>query len=145
MLRSAPQYSDAITLLAGHFPYPQSALLWWLQFRQRHQLPGETAHQYVANLRCPASSCKFGALQDEMLRDQLIEHTNMEKVREKLLLKPDDHSLVKALQLAFQLQSAADCAAGQSCRNCGWLNHLFKVEYQGQALQMFTCHAMELI
>ncbi len=32
------------------------------------------------------NSWKLKALQDEMIRDQLIEHTNMEKVREKLLI-----------------------------------------------------------
>lgn len=37
-------------------------------------LPGEFAHQYEANLLGRARMCKFGALQDEMVRDQLIEH-----------------------------------------------------------------------
>lgn len=37
-------------------------------------LPGDYAHQYKANLLGKASSCKFGALQDEMVREQLIEH-----------------------------------------------------------------------
>ena len=68
-------------LLKGHFAAPQSALLRRFLFRQRRQLPGESVHQYVANLRGLASSCKFGALQDEMIRDQLIEHTSNVKVR----------------------------------------------------------------
>ena len=59
-------------------------------FRQRHQLPGESVHQYVSNLRCLASHCKFAALTKEMIRDQLIEHTTFPKVRETLLLESDD-------------------------------------------------------
>ncbi len=50
MLGTMPQHCNVITLLAGHFSAPQSVLLWRLQFRRRHQLPGETVHQYVANL-----------------------------------------------------------------------------------------------
>ena len=46
-----------------------------------------------------------------MIRDQLIEHTNMKKVREKLLLQPDEITLSRALQLAFRVESAADCVA----------------------------------
>ncbi len=111
MLGTVLQYRNAVTLLAGHFSAPQSALLRQLQFCQRHQLLGETVHQYVADLRGLATLCKFGALQDQMIRDQLIEHTNMEKLREMLLLEPDDLTLAKALQLAFQVESAADCTA----------------------------------
>ncbi len=79
-------------------------------FRQRHQLPGESVQQYVANLRGLASTCKFGALQDEMICDQLIEHTNDTKVRETLLLEPDDLSLSRAITIALRIESAAACA-----------------------------------
>lgn len=58
------------------FSAPQSALLRRFIFRQRRQLPGESIQQFVANLRGLAGSCKFGALQDEMVCDQLIEHTS---------------------------------------------------------------------
>ncbi len=73
-------YDTAVELLNAHFAAPQSALLRRFLFRQRHQLPGEPVQQYVANLRGFASTCKFGALQEEIIRDQLIEHTNDAKV-----------------------------------------------------------------
>lgn len=104
-------YADAVALLERHFSTPQSALLHRFLFRRHHQLPGESVHQCVANLQGLASSCKFGALQEEMVHDQLIEHTNNKKVRERLLLEPDDLSLAKALQLAFQAESTAESAA----------------------------------
>lgn len=100
-------YKKAVELLTAHFAAPQSALLRRFLFRQRHQLSGETAQQYVANLRALASTCKFGPLQDEMIRDQLIEHTNNTKVRETLLLEPDDLTLSRAMTIALQVESAA--------------------------------------
>ncbi|KAI3364020.1 hypothetical protein L3Q82_010785, partial [Scortum barcoo] len=67
----------------------------------------KSVHHYVADLRCLASLCKFGRLEEEMIRDQLAEHTINPKLREKLFMSPDDLSLVKAVELAFQLESAA--------------------------------------
>ncbi len=67
--------------------------------------------QYVANLSGFASTCKFGALQEEMIRDQLIEHTNDAKVRETLLLEPDDLPLSRAITIALRIESAAACAS----------------------------------
>ncbi|KAG1940200.1 retrotransposable element [Pimephales promelas] len=104
-------YDTAVELLTAHFTPTQSALLRRFLFRQRKQLPGESVQQYVANLRGLPSTCKFGALQDEMIRDQLIEHTNNAKVRETLLLEPDDLSLPRAITIALQIESAAACAS----------------------------------
>ncbi|KAL0148283.1 hypothetical protein M9458_056429 [Cirrhinus mrigala] len=104
-------FDTAVELPNAHFAAPQSALLRRFLFRQRHQLPGESVQQYVANLRGLASTCKFGALQDEMIRDQLIEHTNDAKVRETLLLEPDDLSLSRAITIAVRIESAAACAS----------------------------------
>lgn len=46
-----------------------------------------------------------------MIRDQLIEKTNNTFVRERLLLEDDDLTLEKAVILACQIESAAQCAA----------------------------------
>ncbi len=103
--------TQAVTLLNEDFAAPRSILLCRFIFRRCHQLPGESVHQYVANLRGLANSCKFGALCDEMIRDQLIEHTNNEKILEVLLLESDDLSLSRAIAIAYQVESAAECAA----------------------------------
>lgn len=78
---------------------------------QRQQQVGESTHQYVTNLWCLASLYKLGLLEDEMIRDQLAEHTIDPKLREKLLTAPDDLSLSKAVDMAFQLESAAQLAS----------------------------------
>ncbi|KAI3360335.1 hypothetical protein L3Q82_014649 [Scortum barcoo] len=106
-LGPATSYADCVALLAGHFAAPQSVIVRRIVFRQRRQRPGESVHHYAADLRCLASLCKFGRLEEEMIRDKLAEHTIDTKLREKLFMSPDDLSLVKAVELAFQLESAA--------------------------------------
>ena len=46
-----------------------------------------------------------------MIRDQLIEHTNNVKVGERLLLERDELLLSEAVAVAFDVESAAECAA----------------------------------
>ena len=79
--------------------------------RQRRQRPGESAHQYAADLRCPASLCEFNALEDEMIRDQLMEHTVNPKLRGKLFMALEHLPLSQAVESAFQLESAAQLAS----------------------------------
>ena len=85
-------------------------------FRSPTKCPAPSRHmtQFVADLRGLASLCKFGALQDEMIRDHLILHTNCDKIRERLLLENDDLTLAAALHLAVQVESALECAASLS-------------------------------
>ncbi len=59
----------------------------------------------------PAEPCKFGALRDELIRDQLIEKTNSARVRERLLMEDDRLTLDKAFTLALQIEEATQCAA----------------------------------
>lgn len=110
-LGAAADYADCVRLLAGHFAAPQNVILQRILFRQRKQRTGESVHQYVADLRGLASACKFDALQDEMIRDQLAEHTNDPKIRERLITSPDDLTLAKAIEIAFKVESAAGFAA----------------------------------
>lgn len=77
----ASEYSDCVTLLNGHFAAPQSVVVRRIVLAiadcQRQQWVGESVHQYVTNLRCLASLCKFGLLEDEMICDQLTEHLTL--------------------------------------------------------------------
>ncbi|KAM7367484.1 hypothetical protein PAMP_013776 [Pampus punctatissimus] len=107
----APKFDDCVALLSGHFATPQSVIVRRIVFRQRKQRPGESIHHYVADLRCLASLCKFGTLEEEMIRDQLAEHTTNPRLREKLFISPDDTTLSRTVELAFQLESAAQLSS----------------------------------
>lgn len=82
-------YADCVTLLARHFIAPQSVMVRWIILCQR-QHPGEWVHRYVTDLWCLASLGKFGPLEEEMIHDQLAEHTTDPKLWERLFMLPDD-------------------------------------------------------
>lgn len=64
----------------------------------------------MANLQGLSSLCKFGALQDKMIRDQLIERTNKDKVQETLT-RSRCFSRCLEHYIALQVESAAECTA----------------------------------
>lgn len=60
---------------------------------------------YVAALRELAATFEFGAMEDEMIRNQPVEKTNSARIRERLLLEvPLD--LKKAVTVARQIETA---------------------------------------
>ncbi|KAF7651808.1 hypothetical protein LDENG_00105190, partial [Lucifuga dentata] len=75
------------------------------RFRQRGQHAGETADQYVAALKELITTCEFGAMEEEMIRDQLVEKTNSPCIRERLLLEVP-LTLTKAMTIARQIETA---------------------------------------
>lgn len=75
------------------------------RFRQRGQWHGETTDQYVAALKELAATCEFGAMEEEMIRNQLVEKTNSNRIRERLLLEVD-LTLKKAVTIASQIETA---------------------------------------
>ena len=73
-----------------------------------YQQQGESVREYVASLRQLARKCKFGEMEEEMVRDQLIERTNNVKVREKLLMESGTLSLANIVELACQVEIAVE-------------------------------------
>jgi hypothetical protein len=47
-------------------------------------------------------------MEQEMIRDQLAEHAAHPKIREKLIMSPDDLTLKKALEIALQIEKATE-------------------------------------
>ena len=105
-LSDTDSYNAAVNALKGQFGKSKSVILQRYQFRKREQHSGESLIEYVATLKALASGCNFGALSDEMIRDQLIEKTNCQRIRERLLMESDDLTLQKAMQIACQVESA---------------------------------------
>ena len=75
-------------------------------FRKRAQGNGEQVKQYVAALQQLASTCKFGGLKDELIRDQLIKKTSTPRIRERLLMENDDLTLEKAVTVVQNVEAA---------------------------------------
>ncbi|XP_041926596.1 uncharacterized protein LOC121690230 [Alosa sapidissima] len=102
-LGQGKKYKEATKLLKAHF----AVILRRIVFRQRKQKVSESVQHYVADLRSLAVFCKFGDMEEEMIRDQLAEHATHPKIREKLIMSPDDLTLKKATELTSQLASRA--------------------------------------
>ena len=69
------------------------------EFRNTLQETGESVDQWHTQLRTKATDCKFGAMEDEMIRDQIVAGCQSTALRKKLLREVD-------LTLAVVLSSA---------------------------------------
>lgn len=68
------------------------------KFNSRNQKPRETIEAYVSNLRNKAQSCRFGDLQEELIRDRLVCGILNDGMR-KLLLRDNELTLTKAIEI----------------------------------------------
>ena len=107
-LEQAKEYKEATKLLEAHFAAPQTVILRRIVFWQCKQKAGELVQHYIADLRSLAVFCKFGDMEQEMIREQLAEHATHPKIHEKLIMSPDDLTLKKALEIALQIEKATE-------------------------------------
>ena len=105
----ASEYDKALLVLEKHFGPKINVVAERYKFRQRTQRPGETAQDYVAALRELAVTCNFGAMRDEMIRDQIVEKTISDKIREKLFME-ENLTLARAIQVATRIEEAMEGA-----------------------------------
>ena len=98
-------YKSACEALPAFFVPRMNVVAERSRFRQRVQRQGESTVQYVAALRDLLLNCDFGALADDMIRDQIIEKTSSSRIRERRLLETD-LTLLKAITMASQIETA---------------------------------------
>ena len=99
-------YEEAFARLDKHFSPAVNVVAARYQFRQRAQRKDELVEDYVSALRELAINCEFGKFADEFIRDQLVEKTPSERIRERLLIEPA-LTLQTALTITRQMESAA--------------------------------------
>ena len=96
---SSGSYEESTAALKRQFGPKHSVIMSRYKFRQRSQQAGESVIQFVAALRELATFCSFGGLCEEMIRDQLIEKTSVNRIRERLLMEPDSLTVDCAMGL----------------------------------------------
>ncbi|KAL1277184.1 hypothetical protein QQF64_023857 [Cirrhinus molitorella] len=98
-------YETTLTALRAFFVQKVNVVAERNKFRQSAQILGEPIVQYVPALRELLVNCDFGALADDMIRDQIVEKTCTPRIRKRLLLETD-LTLQKVITIAGQIESA---------------------------------------
>ncbi|KAH7950943.1 hypothetical protein HPB52_003231 [Rhipicephalus sanguineus] len=97
---SADVFQAALALFDDHFKDASCDYVARLRFQERRQLPGEPVVDFIASLRSLAASCGFGALENDMIRQQLFIGVASQNVRCRLLQKGSSITLSEALSIA---------------------------------------------
>ncbi|KAJ1097700.1 hypothetical protein NDU88_002817 [Pleurodeles waltl] len=102
------EFEICIRKLDMHYRPKISTILERYYFGKRLKIEGESVENYVTDLRRLASSCKFGLLTDERIRDQFMLGCNIEKIQEELWLKYEP-SLDDVLVVAKRIEHSLKC------------------------------------
>ena len=98
-------YESCKDILTRYFDPKRNTVAERYKFRSRAQQQNETIDEYTNVLRELAKSCEFGALEDEMLRDQIVEKCCSSTLREKLL-QQETLTLDKTLKMGRLYEKA---------------------------------------
>ena len=79
------KYDDVKASLNSYFTPKRNAVAERYKFRSQAQRPDKLIDAYLNSLRELAKSCDFGALEEEMIRDQIMEKCHSRTLRQKLL------------------------------------------------------------
>ena len=83
------------------------------RFCQRCHLPGESIDQFYTALRQLVKDCEFGAMESEMLSDQIVEKVHTHRIQERLLTDPK-LTLTTALDTCRAMEKASTMAQSMS-------------------------------
>ena len=75
------------------------------KFRSRAQKTDESIDTYLTSLRELVKSCDLGTLEEEMIRDQIVEKCSSRTLKQKLL-QQDDLDLTKTIKIARSVETA---------------------------------------
>ncbi|KAL1438559.1 hypothetical protein MTO96_047918 [Rhipicephalus appendiculatus] len=146
--------SELLTTLRSHFSPASSTLMERFRFNNRSRREGESLGQFVAALRCLASTGAFGDQPDSLLRDLFVCGINNPAMQKRLLELPDP-SLDDVVKAALAMDAAAKnageiaraasteaevnkmVARGGICSRCGDAHSRSKCQFSHS--QCFTC------
>ena len=80
-LANIKKLEDAKLALQNYFAPKRNVVSERYKFRSREQRPDEPIDSYLTALRELAKSCEFGTLEEEMIRDQIVEKCASKSLR----------------------------------------------------------------
>lgn len=84
-LEGEDEFQFCLRQLDSHFKERVNVIVERFTFRQRPQLSTESTAEYVSVLRGLAKTCSFGSMEDELIRDVVVEKTIHSKLRDRFL------------------------------------------------------------
>lgn len=103
---STKNYEDLTALLKNHLSPKPLIIAERFRFHKRNQHEGETATQYVAELRKLAEYCNFGNNLNDSLRDRFVCGLKAENIQKRLLSEAN-LTLARAVEMAVAMETAA--------------------------------------
>ena len=103
-------YTATLRQLREFYTPRQNVIVERFKFRQRGQAPTESTAAFVTALRGLARSCRYGAMESDLIRDVVVEKTPHQRLRERFL-QDQDLTLEKVLNLAESYENAQREAA----------------------------------
>ena len=138
-LEMGTSYEDATKALKAFFMPKVNVVAERNKFRLRSQNVGESVVHYIAALRELASTCEFGEVTDDMIRDQLVEKTNSSRIRERLLLETG-LTLQKAVTLASQIETVLAEAKAMAKKDDGVVGAVHGTTFRGGGKRQTSQH-----
>ena len=83
------KYSTVMGKFDEYFRVRKNVIFERARFNRRHQLPSETAEEYITALYHLVESCEYGGLKEELLRDRLVVGIRDLKLSERLQMESD--------------------------------------------------------
>ncbi|PIK60373.1 hypothetical protein BSL78_02671 [Apostichopus japonicus] len=103
--------------------------------------PSETFDEYVVRLRILASTCEFGALKDELIRDRIVCGITSRNVRKRLLQTPN-LDLTKCINECKAAEVTQAQLKGMACEEGGssvnYVKHKTRSKYSRKSKAGFT-------
>ena len=96
---------EAKTALNRYFAPKWNLVAERYKFRSRAQKADESFDAYLTSLQELVKSCDFGTLEEEMIRDQTVEKSSSQTLKQKLLQQEDLH-LSKTVRIAWNAETA---------------------------------------
>ncbi|XP_045779574.1 uncharacterized protein K02A2.6-like [Maniola jurtina] len=98
-------FDELVKLVSEHLEPKRSEIAERHVFRLRRQRPGESLTEYLHNLKHLATTCNFGTMLEENLRDQFVSGLANELMRSRIFAEKDI-KYKEAVELALALEAA---------------------------------------